>query len=96
MRLGLDWKPQAATTLSVRARYQSDELVDSAGGTRSPAWSTMDVTVNHKLGNDLTLFLGVNNLTNRQRNFASANDFGPIAGRFVYVGAKYAFGNANR
>ena len=96
VRLGLDWKPQAATTLSVRARYQSDELVDSAGGTRSPAWSTMDVTVNHKLGNDLTLFLGVNNLTNRQRNFASANDFGPIAGRFVYVGAKYAFGNANR
>ena len=96
VRLGLDWKPQAATTLSVRARYQSDELVDSAGGTRSPAWSTMDLTVNHKLGNDLTLFLGVNNLTNRQRNFASANDFGPIAGRFVYVGAKYAFGNANR
>ena len=96
VRLGLDWKPQAATTLSVRARYQGDELVDSAGGTRSPAWSTMDVTVNHKLGNDLTLFLGVNNLTNRQRNFASANDFGPIAGRFVYVGAKYAFGNANR
>ena len=56
----------------------------------------MDVTVNHKLGNDLTLFLGVNNLTNRQRNFASANDFGPIAGRVAYVGAKYAFGNANR
>ena len=96
VRLGLDWKPQAATTLAVRARYQSDELVDSASGARSPGWSTLDVTVNHKVGADLTLFLGVNNLTNRQRNFASANDFGPIAGRFVYVGAKYAFGTSNR
>ena len=37
---------------------------------------------------------GINNLTNRQRNFGNPSDFGPVAGRFVYLGAKVAFGNA--
>ena len=43
-----------------------------------------------------TVFAGINNAFNRQRDFASASDFGPIAGRFVYVGAKWAFGAHQR
>lgn len=91
-RLGADWKLQQDTTFTARARYQSDELADSASGQRSPAWSVLDLGLGHTLGGGWTVFAGINNAFNRQRDFASASDFGPIAGRFVYVGAKWAFG----
>ena len=95
-RLGVDWKLQQGTTLTARARYQSDELADSASGQRSPAWSVLDLSLGHGLGGGWTVFAGINNAFNRQRDFASASDFGPIAGRFVYVGAKWAFGAHQR
>lgn len=96
LRLGLDWKAQTATTVTARARYQSDELADSGSGQRSPAWSVLDLSVNHDMGDGLTVFAGANNLFNRQRDFASPTDFGPIAGRFVYVGARWALGGNAR
>jgi len=94
VRLGADWRLQGATTLSLRARAQSDELVDTTTRARSPAWATLDLALNHRIGRATTLFFGISNLTNRQRNFANTSDYGPIAGRFVYVGAKVSFGNA--
>lgn len=93
-RVGADWRFLPETTLTTRVRYQSDELADTTTRNRSPAWTTLDLSVNHRVGRATTLFAGVNNLTNRQRDFAAASDFGPIAGRFVYVGLKVAFGNA--
>ena len=95
VRLGVDWKAQPGTTVALRARYQSDELVSAASGARSPAWSALDLSLNHEMGDGLTLFIGANNLFDRQRDFASPSDFGPIAGRFVYIGAKWAFGPSN-
>jgi len=94
VRLGADWRLQGATTLSLRARAQSDELVDTTTRARSPAWATLDLALNHRVGRATTLFFGINNLTNRQRDFGNTSDYGPIAGRYVYVGAKVAFGNA--
>ncbi len=96
VRLGLDWKAQPATTVTARARYQSQELADSSSGQHSPAWSAFDLSVNHDLGGGWTVFAGANNLFNRQRDFASPSDFGPVAGRFVYVGARWAFGAGQR
>lgn len=96
VRLGLDWKAQPATTVTARARYQSQELADSSSGQHSPAWSVFDLSVNHDLGGGWTVFAGANNLFNRQRDFASPSDFGPVAGRFVYVGARWAFGAGQR
>lgn len=96
VRLGLDWKAQPATTVTARARYQSQELADSSSGQHSPAWGVLDLSVNHNIGGGWTLFAGGNNLFNRQRDFASATDFGPVAGRFVYVGARWTFGAGKR
>ncbi|MDO5624366.1 MAG: TonB-dependent receptor [Pseudomonadota bacterium] len=93
VRLGADWRVQPATVLSLRLRHQGSELVGSTSGARSPGWRTLDLSVNHRVGRATTLFAGVNNLTNRQRDFASPSDFGPVAGRFIYVGARLAFGN---
>jgi len=49
--------------------------------------------VNQKIGRQLTVFAGINNLFDRQRDFSNPTDFGPLRGRFVYVGARYAFGS---
>lgn len=94
LRVGADWRLLPATTLSLRARAQGDELVDTTTRARSPGWATFDLTFNHKVGRTTTLFLGINNVSGRQRNFANPSDYGPIAGRVVYMGAKVAFGNA--
>ena len=87
-RIGADWRLLPATELSLRARYQSSELAASTSPARSPAWATLDFVINQKLGRDVTAFLGVKNLFNRQRDFSNASDFAPVAGRFLYVGAR--------
>ncbi len=96
VRLGADWRIQPSTMLGVRLRHQGSELVDTTTRERSPGWTTLDLSLNHQIGRAVTLFFGINNVTNRQRDFSNASDFGPISGRYVYVGAKFAFGNAIR
>ena len=93
-RLGADWQALPGATFSLRLRHQSDELADTATRARGPAWSTVDLALNYRLTPAATLFAGVNNATNHQRNFSDPADFGPVAGRFIYLGAKVAFGNA--
>lgn len=90
-RLGFTWQALPSTEVSLRGRYQSSELVDSTTDARSPAWTTFDLVINQKLGAGFTGFVGVNNMFNKQRDFSDANDFGPVAGRFIYLGAKYSF-----
>lgn len=92
-RLGVDWTPLVGTEVSLRGRYQSDELVDSSSRARSPAWTVVDLTLNHALTPALGIFGGIDNLFDRQRDFDDPADFSPVAGRFVYLGARYRFRN---
>ncbi|GLS05738.1 TonB-dependent receptor [Chitiniphilus shinanonensis] len=94
-RVGADWQALAATSVSLRGRYQSSELIDSVSNARSPGWSTWDLKINQALNRDTTVYFGVNNLFDEQRDFADANDFGPIVGRFIYLGARYTWGKTN-
>ncbi|CAG9182161.1 TonB-dependent receptor plug domain-containing protein [Cupriavidus pampae] len=87
-RVGMDWRVLPGTELTTRARFQSSELVDSTSNVRSAGWGTLDLVLNQKIGRNVTAFVGVNNLFDRQRDFSNANDFGPVAGRFVYLGAR--------
>lgn len=97
MRLGLDWQATERWDVAVRARYQSRELASSAQsfGTNnlqdadlswSPAWATVDVKTSYQVSPLLRAFAGIDNLTNKQRDFSSGRDFGPIVGRFIYLG----------
>ncbi len=92
-RIGLNWNPGAATQVSLRGRYQSSELVDAATGARSPAWSTLDVTLNQQLARGVVAFAGINNLFDRQRDFDDPADFGPVAGRYFQIGLRVAIGD---
>lgn len=91
-RLGADWAFSDRHAWSLRARHQSDELADTASGARSPAWTTVDLRVNHMLRKGLTLFAGVDNVFDTQRDYAQPHDFSPASGRFIYVGARLSLG----
>ncbi len=92
-RVGLDWQALPGTAVSLRTRYQGSELVQSTSGGRSPSWTTLDLVVNQQVSRGLTVFAGIDNLFDRQRDFADPNDFGPLAGRFVYLGLRYDWGS---
>lgn len=76
-----------------RVRSQSNEVVDAETNAISPAFTTLDLKLNQEVGQHLRLFTGINNVTNAQRNFNDASDFGPVSGRFIYVGLTLGFGN---
>ncbi|WP_320159498.1 MULTISPECIES: TonB-dependent receptor [unclassified Marinobacter] len=82
---GLNW--------SVRVRNQSSEYVDTDETKKSPGYTTVDLKLNQTFSDNLQLFAGVDNLTNKQRDFDDVDDFGPVAGRFVYMGVTLGFGN---
>lgn len=93
VRIGLDWRFRPDATVSVRGRYQSSELVNTQGGGRSPGWTALDLKLNWLVGRATTLFAGIDNLFDRQRDFGNSNDFGPLSGRVVYLGVRHDFGN---
>lgn len=90
---GFDWRPSAQPVeWSLRTRYQSSELVDSTSGARSPSWWRLDSKLNWDFDRELRLFAGIDNPFNQQRDFNDRNDFGPVAGRLVYAGVRYRWG----
>lgn len=92
-RLGLDGLAGIpGFSWSVRLRNQSSEYVDAGEAKKSPGYATMDLKLNQQLGDSLRAFAGIDNLTDKQRNFDNSDDFGPVAGRFVYIGATLSFG----
>lgn len=90
-RLGMDWAALEKTTLTLRARYQGEELAGTSSTAMSPAWTVFDCSLNQKIAGGITAFAGVNNMFATQRDFSNPADFGPITGRYVYLGATWAW-----
>lgn len=53
---------------------------------QSPAWAQWDFKVSQALGKNFSLYGGVDNITNTQRDFTKPEDQKPVAGRLVYLG----------
>ncbi|NWN90969.1 TonB-dependent receptor [Marinobacter adhaerens] len=91
-RLGLDGVAGVpGLSWSVRLRNQSSEFVDTNEAMKSPGYTTVDLKLNQALGDNLRLFAGIDNVTDKQRDFDDSDDFGPVSGRFVYLGATLGF-----
>ena len=90
-RLGIDWQATAALGFSARVRYQSKELSDTEDNTWSPAWTTLDLKLNYHATQSADVFAGVDNVTSRQRDFEREGDFGPVSGRFIYLGTTWKY-----
>ncbi|TEW53962.1 TonB-dependent receptor [Psychromonas sp. RZ22] len=79
--------PVIASTFSVYGNYQSKEYIDVDNLITSPEYSTFDFKINTSLDHGITLFMGVDNLTDTVRDTPSTGqDLRPDVGRFVYVG----------
>src|SRR5690606_5983557 len=94
---GADWRllefaSGAKLSLNLRGRFQSDELVSTEANGRSPDWFQLDSKLNLELTRQVRLFAGIDNLFDRQRDFTDPYDYSPIAGRYIYLGARYAWG----
>ncbi|MDG9671185.1 TonB-dependent receptor [Hahella sp. CR1] len=89
VKLGADYTLSSwGTQLSLDGVFQSSEFIDIAGSMESPSWSTFDFKVNQPLPWGVTLFGGIDNLTDTQRDFSDASDFRPDEGRFFYLGVR--------
>lgn len=88
-RLGADYALNDQLDLTLRGRYQSDEYGDSANQKQSPSWVTFDSQVDYRINRYISAFAGIDNIFNEQRNFSSAVDYRPIAGRYTYLGLRF-------
>jgi outer membrane receptor for ferrienterochelin and colicins len=93
-RFGVDWLMHK-TRFTLRERYQSDELAITGSNARSPAWAVTDISVTQEINGGVSAFLGVNNVFGQQRDFSQPADFGPIAGRYIYLGATWSWDSQN-
>lgn len=89
--LGMDWDASDRTHLAMRLRHQSSELSDVGSNLRSDGWTVVDLSVQQRLTAGLSAFLNVDNTFNKQRNFGQAYQKGPIEGRVIMTGLRYAF-----
>ncbi len=88
-RLGADYALNDQLDLTLRGRYQSSEYGDSNNQQQSPAWVTFDSQVDYRINRYVSAFAGIDNILNEQRNFSSAVDYRPVAGRYTYMGLRF-------
>ncbi|VAX27889.1 hypothetical protein MNBD_NITROSPIRAE01-1459 [hydrothermal vent metagenome] len=91
VKAGLDFgQSDWGTNIIIRAVYQSKEFVDTQNIVTSPAWTTFDLKLNQSTGEHTTLFIGVDNITDKHRdpNRSEFDDFRPNAPRFIYAGIR--------
>ncbi|EPG34529.1 TonB-dependent receptor plug domain-containing protein [Acinetobacter colistiniresistens] len=88
-RLGADYALNDQFDLTLRGRYQSDEYGDSSNQKQSPSWITFDSQIDYRINRYISAFAGIDNMFNEQRNFSSAVDYRPIAGRYSYMGLRF-------
>ena len=94
IKAGLDLRQEdCGTTVIIRAVYQSKEFVDEENIKTSPAWTTLDIKLNQDTGKYTTLFIGVDNVTDKHRDTdrSEFDDFRPNSPRFVYAGIRVKY-----
>ena len=88
-RLGWDYQINEPWSWSVRSRYQSSEFADSQNKVKSPDWFAVDSQFDYQIIPQLSLFFGMDNIFDAQRDFNSMADYRPIAGRYTYTGLRF-------
>lgn len=82
--------PRWKSEFLVRTTWQSEEFTDSENTNVSPSWHAIDLKYNYQYSSGLTLFAGVDNLTDEHKDPSEAErDRRPEEGRFIYAGVKF-------
>jgi outer membrane receptor for ferrienterochelin and colicins len=85
--LRYDYQPWKSNATLVGI-YQSEEYIDLANTIKSPGWTTWGLKVTQKTTKHLSVFFGVNNITDEHRSRFDGTDNRPDEGRFIYAGIK--------
>ncbi|OZG75531.1 ferric-rhodotorulic acid transporter [Hahella sp. CCB-MM4] len=81
--------PEWLTELLLNGVYQSEEYTDETNSLESPDWSTLDIKLSQPVYGTFTVFGGIDNVTDTQRDFSQADrDKRPEEGRFFYLGLR--------
>ena len=65
--------------------WQSEEF-DTAQDQTSPAWGQWDIKFTQDVSKQISVYGGIDNITNEQRIFDGSYDNRPVAGRLTYLG----------
>lgn len=87
LTLGADWSASSQLKLWSKARYKSKSI--DSGTAQIPAYTLVDIGVNYKVNQNVSLFGGLYNLLDKSVNTA---DYGKtLDGRRLYVGVTAGF-----
>lgn len=85
--LRYDYQPWKLNTALIGV-YQSEEYIDLANTIQSPAWTTWGLKITQKTTQHLSVFFGIDNITDDHRESFDGTDNRPDEGRFFYAGIK--------
>lgn len=91
-KTSLDYNTPFGLDISLIGSWQDEEVDIRANKgitVKSPSWSKFDLKLNQEITHALSLYGGINNFTNTQRNFYADYDNRPVEGRLVYLGFKF-------
>lgn len=92
VKLSLDWSVlDGHGDWLLRYVYQSKEFVDEANTLVSPQTHLWDLKYTHKLNDSVSVYGGIDNISNVHREPGSGSDLRPVPGRFAYVGGSLSF-----
>ncbi len=90
VKAGLDLNlPSWRSRLGVYLNWEDKQFADDANTLVSPAWTHLDLRWDSKITHNLSLYVGVNNLTDIHRNAANPADYRPLEPRYVYAGLRW-------
>ncbi len=89
VKAAIEWQfDLIKSDLSLNYQWQDKEWADLANTRDSPSWSKIDLKFNYHHKQQLTLFSGIDNLLDEQRDFSDSDDKRPEEGRMVYIGLR--------
>ena len=86
----LDYNFDFGLKASLITRWQDEEVdEDRETPVESPSWSRYDLKLNQMITDEFSIYGGIDNITDTQRDFFDGYDNRPIKGRMIYLGFKY-------
>jgi outer membrane receptor for ferrienterochelin and colicins len=88
VKIGVDLNTSDNTQTSIKYRYSSEQFSDADNTNITPAFSQVDLKINYKWSQNISLFAGIDNITGTQKKMFDGNDLRPEEGRYIYLGIK--------
>lgn len=80
--------PDNPLALSFSMRWQSEEYFDLENQDQSPGYSVFDLSSEYRISDLVSLYAGIDNIGDKQRDFERIHDLRPDEGRYVYLGLR--------